>query len=311
MLGVLPAKRDAPYPATSDRRWLRFNVSGTLGHVIEPASTTSTPWPDAGPRLTGRVAVVTGSSSGHGRAIALRLAREGAAVVCLDLRKAALAEGFEEDIDVDTDDVIRGHGGRAEFVTADVTSAEAVEEAADRAVDAFGRLDVWVNNAGTFMGLKGVLEESPEQFDRTVEVNLKGAWFGCRAAVRRMRDQDVVGRSRGRIVNIGSIAGSLGQANIGGYASSKGAVHNLTRNLAIELAPEQINVNAVAPGYFPTAMNRVFWDDPESLAAVQDLHPLPLGVPDDIAAATAFFASDDAAFVTGTVLPVDGGVLAK
>jgi hypothetical protein len=88
-------------------------------------------------------------------------------------------------------------------------------------------------------------------------------------------------------------------------------VHNLTRNLAIELAPLVINVNAVAPGYFPTAMNRAFWDDPAALESVKNLHPLPLGVPDDIAAAVAFFGSDDAAFVTGVVLPVDGGVTAK
>lgn len=279
--------------------------------MTQPLAESTGAWPDVSPRLVGRVAVVTGSSSGHGRAIALRLAREGAAVLCLDLRKSALPDGFEPDIDVDTDDVIERHGGRAEFIAADVTSARALESAADRALEEFGRLDVWVNNAGTFMGLASIVDEREEQFDRTVEINLKGTWLGCRAAARRMRDQDVQSRSRGRIVNIGSIAGEFGQADICGYASSKGAVHNLTRNLAIELAPFQVNVNAVAPGYFPTAMNRVFWDDPEALASVQALHPLPLGVPDDIAAAAAFFASDDAAFITGTVLPVDGGVLAK
>jgi NAD(P)-dependent dehydrogenase (short-subunit alcohol dehydrogenase family) len=279
--------------------------------MTETAQATATPWPDSPPRFTGRVAVVTGSSSGHGRAIALRLAREGAALLCLDMRKSALPAGFEEDIQIDTDDVIAAHGGRSEFVEGDVTSAADLEAAADRALDAFGRLDVWVNNAGTFMGLAAVLDESEDQFDRTVQINLRGTWLGCRAAVSRMRDQDVRGRSRGRIVNIGSIAGEIGQADIGGYSASKGAVHNLTRALAIELAPLQINVNAIAPGYFPTAMNRAFWDDPEALAAVQELHPLPLGIPDDIAAATAFLASDDAAFVTGTILPVDGGVTAK
>ena len=206
-------------------------------------------------------------------------------MVCTDLRKSPLPGGFEEDIDVDTDDVIARHGGRAEFLVADVTSASDLESAADRALESFGRLDVWVNNAGTFMGLASVLDESDEQFDRTVEINLRGTWLGCRAAAARMREQDVRGRSRGRIVNIGSVAGEIGQADIGGYSASKGAVHNLTRALAIELAPAQINVNAVAPGYFPTAMNRVFWDDPEALAGVQELHPLPLGVPDDIAAA--------------------------
>jgi NAD(P)-dependent dehydrogenase (short-subunit alcohol dehydrogenase family) len=261
--------------------------------------------------LDGRVALVTGSSSGHGRAIALRLAAEGAAVVCLDVRKSALPAGFEDDIDVDTDDVIRDGGGRAEYVEADITSGAALEDAADRAVSSFGRLDVWVNNAGVFLGLTSLLDENEERFDQTVEVNLKGTWLGCRVAVARMRDQEVIGRSRGRVVNVGSIAGEIGQADIGAYSASKGAVHNLTRALAIECAPALINVNAIAPGYFPTAMNRAFWDDPASLAAVEELHPLPLGTPDDIAAAAAFLASDDAAFITGAILPVDGGVLAK
>jgi hypothetical protein len=232
-------------------------------------------------------------------------------VVCLDIRKSALPQGFEEDIEVDTDEVIRSHGGQGEFMQADVTSAEDLAGAAEHAMRAFGRIDLWVNNAGTFMGLASVLDESEEQFDRTIDINLKGTWFGCRAAVSQMRGQHIRGRSRGRIVNVGSIAGQIGQANIGGYASSKGGVHNLTRNLAIELAPLVINVNAVAPGYFPTAMNRAFWDDPAALESVKNLHPLPLGVPDDIAAAVAFFGSDDAAFVTGVVLPVDGGVTAK
>ncbi len=262
-------------------------------------------------RLTGRTAVVTGSSSGHGRAIALRLAQEGAAVICVDLRRSPLAAGFEEDIDVDTDEVIRRLGARAEYVEADVTSAEALAGAADRAVTAFGRLDIWVNNAGVFLGLAPLLEESEAAFDRTLSINLKGTWLGARAAVATMRGQPVTGRSRGRIINIGSIAGEIGQANIGAYSASKGAVHNLTRALAIELAPEQINVNAIAPGYFPTAMNRAFWDDPQSLESVRQLHPLPLGTPWDIAATAAFLASDDAAFLTGTIIPVDGGVLAK
>lgn len=231
--------------------------------------------------------------------------------MCVDLRKSALPSGFEPDIEVDTDDVILQSGGRAEYVEADVTCSSALKRAAARTVELFGRLDVWVNNAGTFMGLNSLLDEREETFDLTLAVNLKGTWFGCRAAVAQMSQQELEGRSRGRIVNIGSIAGEIGQANISAYSASKGAVHNLTRALAIECAPLQINVNAVAPGYFPTAMNRLFWDDPETLDAVRALHPLPLGTPSDIAAAVAYLASDDAAFVTGVILPVDGGVLAK
>lgn len=279
--------------------------------MTQPDQTAVDPWTDGPSRLRGRVAVVTGSSSGHGRAIAVRLAREGAAVVCVDLRKSALPEGFEEDIETDTDDVIRLNGGRSAYVEADVTSADALDAAARRAVDTFGRLDVWINNAGVFLGLASLLDESEATFDRTLTINLKGTWLGCRAAFAQMREQSVEHRSRGRIINIGSIAGEIGQADIAAYSASKGGVHNLTRALAIELAPSQINVNAIAPGYFPTAMNRVFWDDPLTLEGVRHLHPLPLGTPADIAAAAAFLASDDAAFITGTIIPVDGGVLAK
>jgi NAD(P)-dependent dehydrogenase (short-subunit alcohol dehydrogenase family) len=262
-------------------------------------------------RFHGRVAVVTGASSGHGRAIALRLAQEGAAVGCLDVRMLPLPQGYDDDIDVATDDLIRTRGGDAIYVEADVTSGEALRDAAHAVVEQLGRLDAWVNNAGTFMGLASLLDESVETFDRTIEINLKGTWLGCRAAVEVMLAQERRGRSRGQIVNIGSIAGEIGQASISAYSASKAAVHNLTRALAIELAPQLINVNAVAPGYFATAMNRAFWDDAASLAAIEELHPLPLGTPADIAAAVAFLASQDAAFVTGTILPVDGGVLAK
>lgn len=261
--------------------------------------------------IDGQVAVVTGASSGHGRAIALRLAEEGAAVICTDLRPEPRSDGFEEDLEVATHELIADRGGSAEFARADVTSEEELRAVADLAVERFGRLDAWVNNAGVFLGLAPLLEEDPVQYRRTLEVNLDGTWNGCRAAVAKMRGQDPRGRSRGRIVNIGSIAGEFGQADIGGYSASKGAVHNLTRALAIELAPELVNVNAIAPGYFPTGMNRSFWDDPEALAGVESLHPLPLGVPDDIAAGVAFLASEDAAFVTGVVLPIDGGVLAR
>jgi hypothetical protein len=265
-----------------------------------------------GGRSSGKVAVVTGASSGHGRAIALALARDGAAVVCADLRKAALPHGFEDDIGTDTDDLVRGRGGKAAFIVADVTRAADLDAAAALAVAQFGRLDIWVNNAGIFMGLASVVDETEEQFARTVAVNLTGTWLGCKAAVRQMRGQDPAGRSRGKIVNIGSIAGEIGQTNIGGYSASKGAVHNLTRNLAIECAPLAINVNAVAPGYFPTAMNRAFWDDPASLAHIRQFHPWPeMGTPADIGAAVAFLASADADWITGAILPVDGGVLAK
>jgi len=163
--------------------------------------------PEWARRYEDTVAVVTGSSSGHGRAIALRLAREGASLVCVDLRKQPLGGGFEEDLQVDTDDVIRNHGGRAIFVQGDVTSPDDMSKVGEAAVAQFGRIDLWVNNAGVSLGFASILDESDDQFQRTMDINLKGTWNGCREAVRRMVGQEPPGRVRGRIVNIGSIAG--------------------------------------------------------------------------------------------------------
>jgi NAD(P)-dependent dehydrogenase (short-subunit alcohol dehydrogenase family) len=263
-------------------------------------------------RYIGRVAAITGSSSGHGRAIARALAREGAAVVCSDIRKSPLPDGFEDDIEVDTDELIRRHGGRADFIEANVMSAADMRAVVERAVSGFGRLDLFVNNAGIFVANASVVDEPEDAWDRTFDINVKGTWWGCKAAVAQMREQDPNPHARGRIVNIGSIAGEIGQADLGSYSASKGAVHNLTRALAIECAPQRINVNAIAPGYFPTAMNRDFFDDPATLAHIKEIHPWPaLGSPDDIGAAVAFLGSDDARWITGAVLPVDGGFLAK
>lgn len=261
-------------------------------------------------RFIDRVAVVTGASSGHGRAIALRLAREGAAVVNVDLRREA--QGFsDESPENTTDELIRLRGGRSTFIAGNVTSEHDMQRAADEAVQAFGRLDVWVNNAGIARGTASLLDESEESLSVLMDVNLKGTWLGAKAAARRMIDQPLAGRTRGHIVNIGSIAGTIGQPDCAGYSASKGAVHNLTRALAIELAPQQITVNAVAPGYFNTALNGEMWEDEGVLTHIRSLHPLPLGVPDDVAAAVAFLGSSDASFVTGAILPVDGGMSAK
>jgi NAD(P)-dependent dehydrogenase (short-subunit alcohol dehydrogenase family) len=262
-------------------------------------------------RLDGAVAVVTGSSTGNGRAIALGLAADGAKVLCSDVRKTTDTSAQEERPEVDTDDLIRHHGGEALYRQADVAQEEQVEALADLAVAEFGRLDVWVNNAG--IGAFAPLQVATlELYLRIMEVNATGTWLGCRAAARVMRAQERVGRSRGRIINVGSIDAVAGQGGLGAYASSKGAVHAMTREFAIELAPDFINVNVVAPGVVTqTTMGAAARQFPDELAALLAKHPWQdPGSPSDVAAVVAFLASDGAAWITGATVPVDGGYLA-
>ena len=262
-------------------------------------------------RLAGAVAVVTGSSTGNGRAIALELAAEGAKVVCADVRKSTDPSAQEVSPDVDTDDLVIERGGKARYVETDVSQEAQVDALADFAAQEFGRLDVWVNNAG--VAALGPLEiETLEQYRRITEINSTGTWLGCRAAARVMRTQEKRGRSRGRIVNIGSIEGEVGQGGLGAYAASKGAIHTMTSEFAVELARDLINVNAIAPGAVTqTAMGAAAKQFPEEFAALIAKHPWPeLGSPRDLAAAVAFLASDAAAWITGAILPVDGGYLA-
>jgi len=259
-------------------------------------------------RLTDKVAVVTGSSSGNGRAIALALAAEGAAVVCSDIRREAREGGYETDIDTATDDVIRAHGGKAEYVEADAADYAAVEGLVAAAVSSFGRLDVMVNNAGIFTGLHTIVDETEDEWDRTMAVNAKSVWLGCKFAIRQMLTQEPVNGSRGRVVNIASIGGLVGLAAEPAYCAAKGAVVNLTRQLAVDFAPERINVNAVCPGFLATAMVRPFLDDPELNQVLHAKSPWPeLGTAQDVAKATVFLATDDARWATGTLLTVDGG----
>lgn len=262
-------------------------------------------------RLTGKTAAVTGSSSGNGRAIALALAAEGANVVCSDIRKSALEGGYEDNAGQDTDDVIRTNGGKAEYLDADAGSAADVQAVVDTAVQGFGRLDVMVNNAGIFTGLHTIVDETEEQFDRTMLINCKSVWLGCKSAITQMRQQDVVDDTRGRIVNIASIGGLVGLALEPAYCTAKGAVVNLTRQLAVDFSPERINVNAVCPGFLHTAMVRPFIDDPELNEILHSKTPWPdLGHAEDVAKATVFLASGDASWASGSMLTIDGGYTA-
>ncbi|MGB3481827.1 MAG: SDR family NAD(P)-dependent oxidoreductase [Mycobacterium sp.] len=192
-----------------------------------------------------RTAVVTGASSGNGRAVALRLAAEGCRVVCADLRPEALAGGYEQEADVPTHELIERSGGQANFATCDVTSATQVADLVATTVATYGRLDVMVNNAGITASIGNTIEESEADFDRTMAVNLKGVWLGAKYAITQQSKQDLVDGCRGKVVNIASIGGLVGLEKEPAYCASKGGVVNLTRQLAIDFAPSRINVSAV------------------------------------------------------------------
>lgn len=264
-------------------------------------------------RLEGQVAIVTGSSSGNGRAIAIAFAKEGATILCSDLRPSALAAGYEKDLDVPTHEAIRKAGGKAEYHQADASKAADVEALVAKAVALYGRLDVMVNNAGIFTELHSILEETEDQYDRTMNINAKGVWLGCKYAIGQMMKQTPrADGTRGRIVNIASIAGLVGLALEPAYCASKGAVVSLTRQLAVDFAPHRINVNAICPGFLATAMVRPFLEDKATNEALHALTPYPrVGTAEDVARSALFLASDDAEWIAGTMLTLDGAFTAR
>jgi NAD(P)-dependent dehydrogenase (short-subunit alcohol dehydrogenase family) len=256
-------------------------------------------------RLEGKVALVTGASSGNGRAMALRFAREGAAVVCTDVRDDPDPRGA--DAGGPTHAEIVAAGGRALFVPCDVTSGEQVRASVEAAVREFGRLDIVVANAGVNIGVSDLVDEPWEQYAGTVAVNQHGVWWTCKEAARQLIAQG----EGGRIIVIASVAGLTGSPTGIAYNSSKGAAVQMARTLAVQLAPHGITVNAICPGWIRTAMTKETQETPEKLARAENVHPLGrMGVPDDVAGAAFFLASEDAAWVTGIMLPVDGGYTA-
>lgn len=255
-------------------------------------------------RLAGRTAVVTGAASGIGKAIACRLAAEGAFVVVADLSETP-REGGEATVET-----IRAAGGAARFLETDVTVAADLERAVAAAVTERGRLDILVNNAaiGTDLPLH---ETSEEDWDRVMAVNAKGVFLGCRAAVRHMLGQEPRDEVRGRIVNISSQHGMVRAPGDFAYGVGKAAVVYMTRQIAGDYADRGIVCNAVAPGKILTGKSgRAV--DPEMLAYSRSRTPWPrLGRPSDVAAAVLFLASDEASYITGENLMVDGGWMAN
>jgi 3-oxoacyl-[acyl-carrier protein] reductase len=245
-------------------------------------------------RLEDKVAVVTGASRGIGRAIAERLACEGAKVV---VNHRASAEQAEEVVSS-----IRDQGGEAVAIQADVSDFRQAHDLIQTAIKQYGRVDVLVNNAGTTRDtLLMMMKESA--WDLVIDTNLKSVFNCCKAVARGM-----VRQRAGRIINITSVAGLAGNAGQTNYAASKAGVIGFTKSLAKELGSRSITVNAVAPGFVPTTLTN---DLPEDLKqAAIDLTPLGrFAEAEEIAAAVAFFASDEAGFITGQVLSVDGGLV--
>lgn len=255
-------------------------------------------------RLEGKVALITGAGSGIGRASALLFAQEGARVVVSDVNEGPVLELAEE---------IAGQGGDAAFVTGDVSDSRQAEQMVSKAVDEYGRLDILVNSAG--ISARNALPEgaTPEEiWDKVMDVNLKGTYLVSWFAVPEMEKS-----GGGSIVNLASIMGVVGYpAEMGGgfnpYAPSKGGVVQFTKNLAIDSARKNIRVNCLCPGYVETNLIARLTDDPESKAALEARHPMGrLGRPEEIAKAALFLASDDASYITGAPLMVDGGYTAQ
>jgi NAD(P)-dependent dehydrogenase (short-subunit alcohol dehydrogenase family) len=248
--------------------------------------------------LQGKVAIVTGGTSGIGRDTAILFAKAGAKVVVAGRRET---EGNA------TVELIRAGDGDALFVKTDVSKAADVEALVRKTVEKFGRLDVAFNNAGTEGAMIPIAEQSEEQWDRTIATNLKGVWLCLKHEIRQMLKQG----GAGAIVNMASVAGLIGSAGLATYCASKHGVIGLTKAAALETARSGIRVNVVCPAVIETAMGERLFGQPEIGKWVLGLHPIGrYGKPMEIAEAVLWMCSDRASFMTGQSLVLDGGFLA-
>jgi 3-oxoacyl-[acyl-carrier protein] reductase len=244
--------------------------------------------------LSGQVAIVTGAARGLGRAIAENLARCGAKVACVDVNQELLAQ---------TVAAIGETGGTAMAIACDVTNSDRVSAVIDEVVKAWGGLDILVNNAGITKDTL-VMRMKDDQWDAVININLRGTFLFTRTAARPLMKSQ-----QGRIINIASVAGIMGNPGQANYSASKAGIIGLTRTVAKELAGRNITVNAVAPGFIATDMTAVLTE--EIKTEIKKQVPLGrMGDPQDIADAVLYLASPAAGFITGHVLTVDGGITA-
>ncbi|HIM89590.1 MAG: glucose 1-dehydrogenase [SAR202 cluster bacterium] len=249
-------------------------------------------------RLEGKVAIISGGARGMGAAEAKLFAREGAKVIICDVL---------EDEGRQTEAEINEVGGDAVFVKLDVTSQDEWENAVNTAIERFGKLDILVNNAGIIV--QSTIEDmTVELWDKVMDVNAKGVFLGTKTAIPHMKEA-----GGGSIVNISSISGIVGQDNVNaGYNASKGAVRIFTKAAAVQYAKENIRVNSIHPGPIATPMTAEGRADPERVALTLDRTPLGrYGEPEEVANAVLFLASDEASYVTGSEIVVDGGYTAQ
>ena len=246
--------------------------------------------------LNGKVAVISGASRGIGESIARRLAAAGASVV-IGSRRPENIEPVAESINVD-------HPGQAVAVVAHAGKAEDAQQMIASAVEKFGQVNIVVNNAGTNPHFGPILTAEASHWDKILEVNVKGYFWLCQAAARQMQAQG----TGGKIINVASVTGIEPGLMMGVYSVSKAAVLMLTKVLAMELAADDIQVNAIAPGIIKTRFSRALWDNPQMSDLIISKTPAArVGEPDEVSGLALYLASDSSSFTTGAVITVDGG----
>lgn len=244
-----------------------------------------------------KVVLVTGAATGLGEGYAHIFAESGCKVACADINKAKVEQTAED---------IKSQGGEATAFYVDVTQQESIDRMIQGILDAYGRIDVLVNNAGV-EHIEPFLEVSEKHYDFITGVNLKGVFFVAQAAAKVMKEQGC-----GKIINIGSLGSYIGLAESSVYCTTKGGVIQMSKTLSIELGPDNIQVNCIAPGYFITPMTQPFYDDPEHRAWIESRIPLhEWGTVADLAGPMLFLASSASDYITGTTIKVDGGWLAS